>query len=116
MFFRNGFVFLPLLLSGCGMSLFAHNEYITFSDVDDVTPRQRETFQTEGLVLKGVFSNRKEEVASEKAYYRLRMSELVLKIKHMGLPVYFRLFLLRRIYLYFLMCWGLGVRFLLMLI
>lgn len=67
MFFRNGFVFLPLLLSGCGMSLFAHNEYITFSDVDDVTPRQRETFQTEGLVLKGVFSNRKEEVASEKS-------------------------------------------------
>lgn len=58
---------MPLFLSGCGMSVYAHSEYITFSDVADTVLRQRETFQSEGLVLKGIFSNHKEEVASEKS-------------------------------------------------
>ncbi len=57
---------MPLLLSGCGISVFAHTEYVKFADVDDTTVREREMFEREGLVFRGISSNHTDEVISEK--------------------------------------------------
>lgn len=66
MLLKNYFAVLPLLLSGCGVSVFAHVEYVRFSDVDDAVMRERELSEREGLILKKIFSNQKEESISEK--------------------------------------------------
>ncbi len=62
MFFKNSVIFLPLLLSGCGVSVLAHSEYMTFSDVDDKALYEREMFRLDGLNFRKVYSNQKQRM------------------------------------------------------
>lgn len=63
--FRLLFGVLPFLLSGCGVSVLAHNEYITFSDVE-AKAHDRQVFDSEGLYFRKVFTNNLKEYEDEK--------------------------------------------------
>ncbi|MCM1322583.1 MAG: hypothetical protein NC218_00160 [Acetobacter sp.] len=61
-----GFCCLLFFLSGCGVTSFAHIEYITFSDVDELELQEIKTFERENMILKMMFSNQKQKNVSEK--------------------------------------------------
>lgn len=63
--FRNWGVFLPLLLSGCGVSAWSHSEYFTFSAMEDVKLYEREMFQSRGMIFRKVYSNQTQQYKSE---------------------------------------------------
>ena len=58
-------MFVVLLLSGCGISVFTHNEYVTFSDVNDTEAQERETFQSNRFCYRKVYSNQDREFTTE---------------------------------------------------
>ncbi len=65
MFFRNGFVFLFLMLSGCGISGLSHHKYVTFSSVNQSEKTERELFRSKGLFFSKVFTDKTQKYAGE---------------------------------------------------
>ncbi len=65
MFLQKGVVFLVLLLSGCGVSGFVYNEYITFSPETQSDLFKRKTFQSKEWFFWKIFTDKPQQYAGE---------------------------------------------------
>lgn len=65
MFFRSIVAFFMLLISGCGVSGLAHNEYITFSPEEQKELFDRETYQARKGFFWKIFTDKSQQYAEE---------------------------------------------------
>lgn len=63
--FKNSVAFLSLLLSGCGVSGFVHNEYVTFSPERQREQAQRKIFQSNGAFFWKIFTDKSKQYVGE---------------------------------------------------